>query len=193
MKKRIIACAVDLFGRHGVKSITMDRIARELKISKRTLYEYFSCKEVLLSDCLQFRLKHIGMLGEPEEGLIDEMLGIYARIRQLDTERVCRFCHELHKYYDSVYQELVRRLFNYANCCAERVPAAISDGYIRRDVGQKTVRTVIAGYLARLFFDGTCDAKVIQKIFSPEAVLIFIRGIATIKGRAYMDIKLKEI
>lgn len=50
--ERIIEAAVELFVQNGCKRITMDQIASSIHISKRTLYENFSCKEELLDACL---------------------------------------------------------------------------------------------------------------------------------------------
>ena len=46
LRERIIDIAVEAFSAHGIKSITMDDIATSLGISKRTLYEVFSDKEL---------------------------------------------------------------------------------------------------------------------------------------------------
>ncbi len=47
-----------LFKKYGVKSIVMDDIARELKISKKTLYKYFENKEDVIYKVAQFELKN---------------------------------------------------------------------------------------------------------------------------------------
>ena len=52
MKERIINCSIELFGRYGIKGVTMGAIASELGISKRTLYEHFTCKKQLLEECM---------------------------------------------------------------------------------------------------------------------------------------------
>ena len=49
MKERIQQKANDLFRRYGVKSITMDEIAAQLGASKKTIYQYFSDKDELVS------------------------------------------------------------------------------------------------------------------------------------------------
>src|SRR5688500_5861181 len=49
MKERIQQKANDLFRRYGVKSITMDEIATQLGASKKTIYQYFSDKDELVS------------------------------------------------------------------------------------------------------------------------------------------------
>ena len=49
LKKRVIEQSLKLFLKYGVKSITMNDIAKECGISKRTLYENFNDKDELLS------------------------------------------------------------------------------------------------------------------------------------------------
>ena len=49
IKDQILRGASELFWRYGIKSITMDEIARHLSISKKTIYQYFEDKEVLVN------------------------------------------------------------------------------------------------------------------------------------------------
>lgn len=41
IKDRIIATAIKLFKEYGIRGVTMDAIAREAGVSKRTIYENF--------------------------------------------------------------------------------------------------------------------------------------------------------
>src|SRR5690242_13833537 len=50
MKEKIIAKASEMFLKLGFKSITMDDIAGEMCISKKTIYKYFCNKEVLIQE-----------------------------------------------------------------------------------------------------------------------------------------------
>ena len=50
MKDKIIAKASEMFLKLGFKSITMDDIAGEMCISKKTIYKYFCNKEVLIQE-----------------------------------------------------------------------------------------------------------------------------------------------
>ncbi len=47
-KDRILRGAEKLFSRYGIKSITMDEVARQLAISKKTLYQFFPNKDELV-------------------------------------------------------------------------------------------------------------------------------------------------
>lgn len=51
-RDKIVKGALSLFMTQGIKSVTMDKIAASLSVSKRTIYELFSDKEQLVSACL---------------------------------------------------------------------------------------------------------------------------------------------
>ncbi len=47
---------MDLFWRYGVKSVTMDDIAKELGISKKTIYQQFSDKDAIVKEVVEIEL-----------------------------------------------------------------------------------------------------------------------------------------
>jgi TetR/AcrR family transcriptional regulator, cholesterol catabolism regulator len=49
VKERILGKAADLFSRYGIRSITMDEIASQLGISKKTIYQFFTDKDEMVS------------------------------------------------------------------------------------------------------------------------------------------------
>jgi AcrR family transcriptional regulator len=67
VKERILTKATDLFLRYGIRTITMDEIAAQLGISKKTIYQFFTDKDDMVSavidqeirknelDCMAFR------------------------------------------------------------------------------------------------------------------------------------------
>ncbi|MDQ6756317.1 MAG: TetR/AcrR family transcriptional regulator [Bacteroidota bacterium] len=50
IKERIKQKADELFRRYGIKSVTMDEIARKLGVSKKTIYQSFSDKDALVDE-----------------------------------------------------------------------------------------------------------------------------------------------
>ena len=59
MKNReiIIRRALQLFRKHGVKSMSVERLTQELKLSRRALYSLFGDKEGLLTACLDLNYR----------------------------------------------------------------------------------------------------------------------------------------
>lgn len=56
MKERILAEAERLFWKYGVRSVTMEDIAKELGISKKTIYQHFNDKEQILSQVIENKM-----------------------------------------------------------------------------------------------------------------------------------------
>jgi Transcriptional regulator len=57
VKEQIVNQAMLLFRQMGIRSVTMDMIAEQTGISKRTLYENFSNKDELVEACVMQKLK----------------------------------------------------------------------------------------------------------------------------------------
>lgn len=53
-RKQIILAAVDEFKAHGFSNTSMDSIAKGAQVSKRTVYNHFSCKETLFSGIVDY-------------------------------------------------------------------------------------------------------------------------------------------
>ena len=49
VKERILVKAHELFNRYGIRSVSMDDIAAQLGMSKKTVYQYYADKEELVS------------------------------------------------------------------------------------------------------------------------------------------------
>ena len=61
----IIDTATELFVKNGVKTVTIDKIVKELHTSKRTIYSHFEDKTELLKACLA--VYHTKVKAENEE------------------------------------------------------------------------------------------------------------------------------
>jgi TetR/AcrR family transcriptional regulator, cholesterol catabolism regulator len=52
-EEKIIAGAREIFRKEGIKALTMDEIAKQLHVSKKTLYVFFRNREMLLKRCVE--------------------------------------------------------------------------------------------------------------------------------------------
>ncbi len=59
IKERIQQKARELFMRYGFKSVTMDEIASQLGISKKTVYQFFTDKDELVEAVMQGEMIHM--------------------------------------------------------------------------------------------------------------------------------------
>ena len=102
MKQRVVGLAAEAFRVNGVKDVTMDDIARQLGMSKRTLYQLFKDKQQLLLECVrQYTEREERVMGEYMEragNVVSFFLQIFER-RIRESENVSpRFLPEMKKY-----------------------------------------------------------------------------------------------
>ena len=76
----IIGAALELFMKYGIKSLTMDDIARRLHISKKTLYLYVDDKKDLVKKGMELAIEDercmVHEVHENSKTAIDELIGI---------------------------------------------------------------------------------------------------------------------
>ncbi len=58
-KSELLECSITNFTKFGSKSFTLDELARELGMSKKTIYIHFKNKEDLVSESLRFLIEKI--------------------------------------------------------------------------------------------------------------------------------------
>lgn len=150
-KQYIIKNVGQLYLKHGIKNITMDSVATEFGISKKTLYQYFSDKEDLISqvidfyvsDGLQLELKNTG-----PGNAIDNMFLYRERIADL-----LKFYHnhledELINKYPVLHVKLHKmknkRIFDDS---IENLKLGISQGLYRSDLEPSFVAKLSLGRL----------------------------------------------
>jgi len=78
IKDKIISESIELFLKYGVKSVTMDDIAKHLGMSKKTIYQHFKDKEEMIIQATDqyFKTEHERMEGI-EEGAENAVEALY--------------------------------------------------------------------------------------------------------------------
>ncbi len=86
MKEKILAESEQLFWKYGVRTITMDDIAKRLGISKKTIYQHFTDKEDMVYQVSKYHMERdraemVCLMNEAADP-IDEMLRAEAAMRK---------------------------------------------------------------------------------------------------------------
>lgn len=116
MKTRILQKASELFLQYGVRSVTMDEIARELGMSKKTLYVHFPNKKKLVNATSYFVFDSIikGILSIQDKNLnpIEELYEIKKfAAENLKDEKSAPY-HQLQKHYPDIASKLIQEQQN---------------------------------------------------------------------------------
>lgn len=111
MKDKIIKKATDMFLKLGFKSVTMDDIACEMCISKKTIYKYFSNKETLIEEGTEVIHQKIHMLMDEVIAKNHNAIIENFEIRKMFKEMFQSFYHspayQLKKHYPEIYQKMM--------------------------------------------------------------------------------------
>jgi replicative DNA helicase len=113
MKEKIIAKATDMFLKLGFKSVTMDDIAGEMCISKKTIYKYFCNKELLIAEGTEIVHEQIHQgitqIVEKDFNAIEENFEIRKMFRDMFKSTDTSPVYQLKKHYPSIYESVISR------------------------------------------------------------------------------------
>ncbi len=108
MKERILDKSQEMFFRYGIKAVTMDDIARDLGISKKTIYQHFPDKDTIVNEGVRShfekeRCESEKMQAEAPDPIAEVVRGSEMMRQMLTGMNPCVFL-DLKRYYPSAWQ-----------------------------------------------------------------------------------------
>lgn len=185
MKEKIIATAKDLFLKLGFKSITMDDIAGEMCISKKTIYKYFANKELLIEESVQVLHSDVNNLinnvTSQNFNAIQENFEIRRMFDEMFKSTDTSPVYQLKKHYPEVYQKVHQVQIEMCQACFKRnIVKGIEQGYYRKEIN---IDAYVDFYYS-LIFSINENIKSEREAFALEmqALEYHTRAMATEKG-----------
>lgn len=187
----IIETATEMFGSRGIKAVSMDDLSHELGISKRTLYENFSSKDELLSECIKFnREKRQNELNELVENCQDSMeiivkvmyyfLNLMKKLNPMFMEEIR---HVQFQGAREIFEQDIKRR---QEGIRELLIRGMDEGFISKDIDIDLVAKMIGNDGKENSMGNICKTEGVQRVFA-SVYLIFFRGMATPKGVERID------
>jgi AcrR family transcriptional regulator len=109
IKERIISESIGLFMQFGMKSVTMDDIARHMGISKKTIYQNFKDKEEIVLSAteryLESELKVMESLKAVSENAVEHLYKITVCVRDRMKNTNNSVLYDLRKYYKAAWEK----------------------------------------------------------------------------------------
>jgi AcrR family transcriptional regulator len=90
-KTRIIEFSANKFFTEGFHKTTIDEIARELAVSKNTIYKYFPTKEKLISSTIEHTIKNVALLINPVLDSNENALVKLVKMLEIVSNNVMKF------------------------------------------------------------------------------------------------------
>lgn len=190
MKEKIITKAKDMFLNLGFKSITMDDIACEMCISKKTIYKYFANKEVLIAESTQVLHREIHKIITEiiakNYNAIEENFEIRRMFSDLFKSSDTSPVYQLKKHYPSVYEKALEyQIQECESCFRQNIDKGIEQGLYRADIN---IGVYVKFYYALIFNinENTRSEREAKKL-ELEALEYHTRAMATPKGIAELE------
>jgi len=188
VRERIQQKAEELFHRYGIRSVTMDEIAAQLGISKKTIYQSFADKDELVAAVFE---KH--MVENKAKCLIDKeeskdaIHEIFLDLDMMDEMLKAMnpyILYDLEKYHPNVFKKFI----DYKNkflqkLIADNIKRGIQKEVYRHDINidimtKLRLGTIMLSMNLDVFPRGQHNVLEIEE----EIVLHFIYGISSSKG-----------
>lgn len=193
MKDKILDKATELFLNLGFKSVTMDDLAHEMGISKKTIYTHFTNKTKLVEECtkrlfctISEGIDHICSL---HKNPIEELYEIKKfALLHLKNEKASPQ-HQLQKYYPNIHNSIKQKQYEMMqDCVVENIKKGIEMGIYRGNLN--------IDFVSRIYFSGVTSIKDHQLFPVTKFPIVslmdnyleyHLRGIITPKGRQILN------
>lgn len=194
-KESIIETATKLFMQHGVKTITLDRIVKELRTSKRTIYKHFKDKLDLLDACLDVYNSKVRTENEEiikaSSNVIEAMGKLHQKIVRRSHQVNPNFFGDILHYYPGLLNESYRRTGNYAHQqLIDLAKAGIEDGIFEENMDIEVVVKTVLQLLKLLKDNELFPATEFSKERLTFGIMVpYLRGLCTDKGIKLLKIQ----
>lgn len=193
MKERIQQKARELFMRYGFRSVTMDEIAGQTGISKKTLYQFFEDKDALVEAVMRSELDYMQtqctkQMKEAENAIEEIFLDMDAMEVVMDAMNP-QIVFDLEKFYPKTFEKFKKHKNNFLlDAIKKNLERGIEEEVYRNDFDVD----IIARFRlesAFLIFNPELFPHIkysLNKV-STEIYYHYLHGIATPKGKKLID------
>ena len=188
MKERIKGKADELFRKYGIRSVTMDEIAKQLGISKKTIYQSFPDKDemvdVVFTDIIQYNQSSCLEDKTAADNAIHEVFRKMEMVQQVFENLNPSVLFDLERYHPKTYQKFQqhRNKFLY-HVIKDNIEKGKKEGVYRPEINSDVatklrLETIMTPFNQQLF------PKNKYNLFELERQMqeCFLFSLATLKG-----------
>jgi TetR/AcrR family transcriptional regulator, cholesterol catabolism regulator len=200
IKDKILTGSETLFMRYGFKSITMDDVARELGVSKKTLYQFFADKNDLVNQCVEHYLQNMNRICDfitqtKDRDAITVMLDIAESVNTMIRQVNPSSMFDLKKYFKHSWDKLESDRKGFIRkSLEENFDFGVKKGLYRKDLDRDTIADIYI-YLVGMLTDPDHYTGTNMNITNMylEIMKYHLRSICTPKGHEILEERLKQL
>lgn len=198
LKEKLLIEASKLYLKYGVKSVSMDDIAKLMGISKKTIYNFISNKKDFVHAVVKAYLtdeeKRYDSITDNSSNAIDEIISIARRVQETLKDIKPTLIYDLKKYHPDTWQLIEKGHYSYIeNSVAKNLERGIEEGFFRENL-RIDILPKFYVTLARLVADiDVFKDKNIKQVELYESVILYhLNGILNKKGQKELSKYLKN-
>ena len=196
--QKILQQVKTLYHKYGIKSITMDDVARELGISKKTLYLYVKDKADLVDKVVEMDINsHQCILQDvtfPQMNAIDALIKVSKVLNEQMKNMNPSASYDLRKYYPAIWEKVVDfRRKHVFHQIRENMLQGIKEDLFRPEINADIISYFYVLRIEEVYLESNEEflkkypgIEVFNALFDYH-----IRGIANKKGIEYYENKIK--
>lgn len=181
-----------VYMKYGIKAITMDDLARELNISKKTIYEHFSNKDELILSIIKLKTEMDSALCmnclQQSENAIESLVCISKVVATHIGGVNSTVFYDLRKYHRDSWDVLNNHKHTFVlTMIKENILTGVKEGLFRSDIDVEISARFYVGAIELLLSEITFPSThfSFDHVFD-ELIRYHVRGIASEKGLRYM-------
>jgi AcrR family transcriptional regulator len=186
-KQEIILQAEQLFSTFGIRKVKMSDIAKQMGVSKKTLYQYFTTKEDLIHEVVKQKLTHMEQCISAQinqgENAIEEVIAIFKTVIKNIGKANPEMLYDLKLYYPEVYAHFESfREHEIQGNFMQNMGRGIKEGVYREGMNLKLIAAL---YMHMIEFISGPQLSDIETDFSKRYAQVFLyhlHGLCTSKG-----------
>ncbi|MEI7588790.1 MAG: TetR/AcrR family transcriptional regulator [Chitinophagia bacterium] len=193
MQDRILNKARELMFQTGVKHVTMDDLANQLGISKKTIYQYYKDKDALVCSVVENELANHALFCNQSvlaaDNAVHEIFLLMAVIQEMFNRMNPLALFEIEKYYPLAFEKIKKHKEDFIfSMIRANLEKGMKEGLYRKDVdvnilSQYRLETSLIPFNIQVFPPNKFDMLKVNL----QIIEHFVYGVATIEGHRLMD------
>ena len=188
---RVLKAAHDLFMKYGIRSVSMDDIARHLGISKKTIYSCFTEKDEIVLKVNQLMQEkweqEADAIRDTASNAIELMVRLSLMLRSHISSMNPSILFDLYKFHRPAWEEWNKyKTENVRKKLMDVMDRGVQEGLFRPDIDKSILSTLRVEQIELAFNDSifphdTYNLELVQMQLADH----FIQGLLTEKGAEY--------
>ncbi len=192
LREKILRTSMDLMMRIGPQSVTMDMVARDCGISKRTLYETFPNKHNLISDVIKYNQQQSNAkfveIFDQASNSFEALMGVYTLAREFIRKTSPVFIADIKRLYPEAFEQYKAQEIDHILSLAKIIKRAKDEGLALPGIKCKIAAFIFTNNMKSIhnMQDFPFPEYTAAEVFD-GAFLNFMRGIATTRGQEIIE------